>query len=162
MKKEKDVKNKEIENDEFENSIFTNQNETINDTKDKAIRIINDDKSIAKLEETKDTHKTVKVKTIVIEQDKEKERNNLLLISEKDESLKIPLSIKEEVERIILKILYDEKSVKSLKILIEKVLERAMEKKVTISEKSINLIIYQMDYDKKILFTQKDGWKIRI
>ena len=162
MKKEKDAKNKEIENDEFENSIFTNQNETINDTKDKAIRIINDDKSIAKLEETKDTYKTVKVKTIVIEQDKEKERNNLLLISEKDESLKIPLSIKEEVERIILKILYDEKSVKSLKILIEKVLERAMEKKVTISEKSINLIIYQMDYDKKILFTQKDGWKIRI
>ncbi|MFX1306345.1 MAG: hypothetical protein ACFFDG_05935 [Promethearchaeota archaeon] len=156
------MKNKEIENDEFENSNLINQNRAINDIKDKIIRIINDDKSIAELEETKGIQKTVKVKTTVIEQDEKQELKILSLISEKDESLKIPLSLKEEVERIILKILYDEKSVKSLKLFIEKVLERAMEKKITISEKSISLIIYQMDNDKKIQFTQREGWKIRI
>ncbi|MFX0035594.1 MAG: hypothetical protein ACFE9I_08140 [Candidatus Hermodarchaeota archaeon] len=156
------MKNKEIENDEFENSNLINQNRAINDIKDKIIRIINDDKSIAELEETKGIQKAVKVKTTVIEQDEKQELKILSLISEKDESLKIPLSLKEEVERIILKILYDEKSVKSLKLFIEKVLERAMEKKITISEKSISLIIYQMDNDKKIQFTQREGWKIRI
>ncbi|MBA7707545.1 hypothetical protein ES703_116419 [subsurface metagenome] len=51
---------------------------------------------------------------------------------------------------------------KSLKILTEKVLERAVKEKVTISEKSIHLIIYQLNKDQKIQFTQKDGWKIRI
>ena len=74
----------------------------------------------------------------------------------------IPLNIKEKIERIVLKILYDEKSVKSLKLLIEKVLERAIEEKITISEKAINMIIYQLNKDKKIEFTQSDGWKIRI
>ncbi|MFX1468844.1 MAG: hypothetical protein ACFFB8_09280 [Promethearchaeota archaeon] len=156
------MKNKEIEKNEFKNSISIDQNEAINYTKDRTIQNISDDKSIAKLEETKDTQKTVKVKTIVIEQDKGQEINVLSSISEKDEILKIPLSIKEQVETIILKILYDEKSIKTLKILIEKDLERAKEKKITISEKSISMIIYQMNYDKKIQFTQKDGWKIRI
>ena len=74
----------------------------------------------------------------------------------------VPLNIKEQIERIILKVLYDEKSVKSLKILTEKVLERAVKEKVTISEKPIHLIIYQLNKDQKIQFTQKDGWKIRI
>ncbi|MFX1386279.1 MAG: hypothetical protein ACFE9M_03605 [Promethearchaeota archaeon] len=74
----------------------------------------------------------------------------------------IPLNIKEKVERIVLKILYDEKSVKSLKLLIEKVLERAVEEKITISEKVINTVIHQLNKDKKIDFTQSDGWKIRI
>ena len=40
--------------------------------------------------------------------------------------------------------------------------ERAVKEKVTISEKPIHLIIYQLNKDQKIQFTQKDGWKIRI
>ena len=74
----------------------------------------------------------------------------------------IPSNIEEQIERIILKILYDEKSVKSLKTLTEKVLEAATEKRITISEKNINSIIYQLNKEKKIQFTQTDGWKIRI
>ncbi len=74
----------------------------------------------------------------------------------------IPLKIKEKIEKIILKILYDEKSVKSLILLTEKVLEQAIEEKITISEKLINQIIYQLNKEEKIIFTQKDGWKIRI
>ena len=71
-------------------------------------------------------------------------------------------NIKDKIEKIILKILYDEKSVKSLKILIERVLERAIEERIIISEKSINMIIYQLNKEKKIEFTQTDGWKIKI
>ena len=74
----------------------------------------------------------------------------------------IPLNIKEKIERIILKILFDEKSVKSLKALTDKVLERAIEEKITISEKLIKEIIYQLNKNEKIEFTQSDGWKIRI
>jgi len=74
----------------------------------------------------------------------------------------IPLNIKEKIEKIILKILFDEKSVKSLKVLTEKVLERAIEEKITISEKLIRTIIYQLNKNEKIEFTQSDGWKIRI
>jgi hypothetical protein len=61
-----------------------------------------------------------------------------------------------------LKILFDEKSVKSLKLLTEKVLERINKEKITISEKPIIQIIYQLNKEEKIIFTQKDGWKIRI
>ena len=74
----------------------------------------------------------------------------------------IPLNIKEKIETIILKILFDEKSVKSLKVLTDKVLERAIEEKITISEKLIKTIIYQLNNNEKIEFTQSDGWKIRI
>jgi hypothetical protein len=74
----------------------------------------------------------------------------------------IPLNIKEKIERIILKILFDEKSVKSLKELTDKVLERAIEEKITISEKLIKEIIYQLNKNEKIEFTQSNGWKIRI
>ena len=74
----------------------------------------------------------------------------------------IPLNIKEKIEKIILKILFDEKSVKSLKALADKVLERAIEEKITISEKLIRTIIYQLNKNEKIEFTQSDGWKIRI
>ncbi|MFX1320964.1 MAG: hypothetical protein ACFFAQ_04880 [Promethearchaeota archaeon] len=59
-------------------------------------------------------------------------------------------------------ILYTERSVKSLKLLIDKVLERSVDEKVTVSEKMISLIISQMDKDDKIQFTQKEGWKIKI
>ena len=72
------------------------------------------------------------------------------------------MNIKEQIERIILKILFDEKSVKSLSLLTEKVLERAVKERITISEKSINLIIHQLNKEERIQFTQKDGWKIRI
>jgi len=58
--------------------------------------------------------------------------------------------------------LYEEKSVKSLKLLNDKVLERAATQKITISEKTINLIIHQMNTNDKIEFTQKLGGKIKI
>ncbi|KKM14930.1 hypothetical protein LCGC14_1701160 [marine sediment metagenome] len=63
---------------------------------------------------------------------------------------------------IILKILYEERSVTSSKLLKNLVLEKAARQKITISEKSINLIINQMNNTKKIEFTQKEGWKIKI
>lgn len=81
---------------------------------------------------------------------------------EEGDSLIVSPNIKDKIEKIILKILYDEKSVKSLKLLTEKVLERAIEEKIIISEKPINTIIYQLNKDRKIEFTQTDGWKIRI
>jgi hypothetical protein len=79
-----------------------------------------------------------------------------------NDTLTIPLNIKEQIERIILKILYDEKAVRSLKLLTEKVLERAVKERITISEKPINSIIYQLNKEERIEFTQKVGWKIRI
>lgn len=77
-------------------------------------------------------------------------------------SSKIPLKFKDQIERFILKILYEEKSVRTLKLLAERVLERAMRERITISEKTINTIINQMNKNGKIQFTQKEGWKIRI
>jgi hypothetical protein len=47
-------------------------------------------------------------------------------------------------------------------MLSDKVLERAAIQKITISEKTINLIIHQMNSYKIIEFTQKSGWKIKI
>ncbi|MFX1568275.1 MAG: hypothetical protein ACFFCV_07895 [Promethearchaeota archaeon] len=79
-----------------------------------------------------------------------------------DESLIVSIDIKEKIETFIFKILYDQKSVKSLKELTEMALEKAAQERITISEKPINLIINQMNKDEKIQFTQKDGWKIRI
>ena len=78
------------------------------------------------------------------------------------EGLAISPKIEKQIEKIIFKILYEDKSVKSLKILSDKVLERAAIQKITISEKTINLIIHQMNTDDKIEFTQKLGWKIKI
>ncbi len=88
--------------------------------------------------------------------------NELISELEDDESLIVSPNIKDKIEKIILKILFDEKSVKSLKLLTEKVLERAIEEKIIISEKVINSIIYQLNKDKKIEFTQTNGWRIRI
>ena len=68
----------------------------------------------------------------------------------------------EKIEKIVLKILYDEKSVKSLKMLTDKILEKAINERITISEKPIIQIIYQLNKEEKIIFTQKDGWRIRI
>ena len=72
------------------------------------------------------------------------------------------MKIREHIEKTIFMILYKEKSVKSLKVLIDKVLERAVDEKITVSEKMISLIVSQMDKDDKIQFTQKEGWKIKI
>lgn len=47
-------------------------------------------------------------------------------------------------------------------MLSDKVLERAAKQRLTISEKTINLIIHQMNSNEKIEFTQKAGWKIKI
>lgn len=74
----------------------------------------------------------------------------------------IPPKLKSQIEKIILKVLYEEKSVKSLKILNDKVLENAAKQKITISEKAINLIIKEMNKLNRIDFTQKEGWKIKI
>ena len=77
-------------------------------------------------------------------------------------AVKIPANLNDQIERIILKILYEEKSVRTTKTLIEFTLEKAMKKRITISEKIINIIINQMNKNRKIQFTQKEGWKIRI
>jgi hypothetical protein len=74
----------------------------------------------------------------------------------------IPPQIKTQIEKIILKVLYEEKSVKSLKVLNDKVLENAAKQKITVSEKTINLIIKEMNNLSRIEFTQKEGWKIKI
>jgi hypothetical protein len=74
----------------------------------------------------------------------------------------IQSEIREKMENIILKVIYELKSVKSTSLLIEKVLEKSFEKKVTVSEKIIKMIINEMNDDKKIKFNQKEGWKIQI
>ena len=61
-----------------------------------------------------------------------------------------------------MRILYEEKAVKTLKLFNDKVLENAARQKITVSEKVINLIINDMNKMKKIEFTQKEGWKIKI
>ena len=47
-------------------------------------------------------------------------------------------------------------------MLIDKVIESSIEEKITISEKLIKEIIYQLNKNEKIEFTQSAGWKIRI
>lgn len=81
---------------------------------------------------------------------------------QKKESLLISSKIKKQIEKIILKILYEEKAVKTLKLLSDKVLENAAKQKITVSEKVINLLINQMNKIEKIEFTQKEGWRIKI
>jgi hypothetical protein len=112
---------------------------------------------------TIEDRKKVELKTIVIEQPElENEVNKFNLEQQKKETLLIPSKIKNQIEKSILKILYQEKSVKTLKLLNDKFLESAAKQKVTISEKVINLIINQMNKIGKIEFTQKEGWKIKI
>ena len=71
-------------------------------------------------------------------------------------------SSKDKIEKIIFKVLYESKSIKSTKILVEKALEKTLEEKITISEKNIKLIINELKNEKKIQFNQKEGWKIQI
>ena len=159
-KKEKQVKKIEAADTKIDNSALLKKNTIVENGEKKIISITKEGKVVAKYEEMLKKPEKTKLKTIIIEQ--EQGFDFALSDLEDDETLVVPLNIKEQIERIILKVLYDEKSVKSLKILTEKVLERAVKEKVTISEKPIHLIIYQLNKDQKIQFTQKDGWKIRI
>ena len=159
-KKEKIAKKRESSESKIDNSVILKKNTIVENGEKKIIRVTKEGRVVAKYEEMQKKPETAKLKTIVIEQDDGLE----IAISdfEDNKDIMIPLNIKEQIERIILKILYEEKSVKSLKILIEKVLEKTIKEKITISEKPINLIIYQLNKDQKIQFTQRDGWKIRI
>ena len=115
------------------------------------------------IEYIKDELKKVEFKSMVIEESEltpEMERVNLE--QQKKESILIPLKIKNQIEKIILKILYEERAVETLKLLNDKVLENAAKQKITVSEKVIGLIINQMNKIEKIEFTQKEGWKIKI
>ena len=84
------------------------------------------------------------------------------IMSKKEDKLKIPIELQEQIEKIVLKILYDEKSVKSSRLLMEKVLERATKERITVSDKMINIIIQHMNKNEKINFAQSKGWTIRI
>jgi len=160
LKKEKDVKEINISDSLVENTILQKEDAIIKSGEKKSQRITTDKKPLTDYREIQRIQDKVKLKGNIREQDQE----TSLLSSNfnHDESLIVPLKIKEKIERIILKILYDQKTVKSLKDLTEKALDRAANERITISEKSINLIIHQMNKDEKIQFTQKDGWKIRI
>ena len=77
--------------------------------------------------------------------------------------MEIPAKTVENIERIVLKILYNEKAIKSTNLLVERVLAMTFEEKIAISEKNIKLIINKMDQENKIQFSQsKGGWKIKI
>jgi len=159
IKKRRKKKEKEIKKEEpsESDSILLKKKTTIENGEKKIIEVIKEGKVVAKYEEIQEKPK---LKTIVIEQDQDIDFS--LSDLEDNGTLMVPLDIKGKIERIILKILYDEKAVKSLKLLIEKALERANKEKITISEKPINMIIYQLNKEKKIQFTQTEGWKIRI
>ncbi|MFW9881818.1 MAG: hypothetical protein ACFFG0_52810 [Candidatus Thorarchaeota archaeon] len=159
IKKRRDKKEKDIITEEAQesNSILLKKKIIIENGEKKIIEVAKEGKVVAKYEELLEKPQ---IKTIVIEQDQDIDFS--LSDLEDNETLMVPLDLKEKVERIILKILYDQKSVKSLKLLMEKVLERANEEKITISEKPIHMIIYQLNKEKKIQFTQTEGWKIRI
>lgn len=116
-----------------------------------------------KAEEKKEKQSKVEFRTIVIEQaelNNEVAKNTIEKV--KKDSLLIPSKLKKQIEKIILKTLYEERAVKTLKLLSDKVLENAAGQKVTVSEKVINLIINQMNKIEQIEFTQKEGWKIKI
>ncbi len=159
-KREKEKNNSEEQEQIESNSVLFQKDTLMNDGEKKVIRVRKEGKIVAKYEEMQEKPETQKLKTIIIEQDHGV--NFSVTDLENDRTMMIPLNIKEKIEKIILKILYDEKSVKSLKILTEKVLERASKEKITISEKPINQIIYQLNKEEKIFFTQTEGWKIRI
>lgn len=76
--------------------------------------------------------------------------------------LNMESSSKDKIEKIIFKVLYESKSIKSTKILVEKALEKTLEEKITISEKNIKNIITELKNERKIQFNQKEGWKIQI
>ncbi len=159
-KKGKKAKESGATDTKINNSALLKKSTIVENGEKKIISVTKEGKVVAKYEEMQKKSEKTKLQTIIIEQ--EQGLDFALSDLEDDETLVVPLNVKERIERIILKVLYDEKSVKSLKMLTEKVLERAVKEKVTISEKPIHLIIYQLNKDQKIQFTQKDGWKIRI
>ncbi|MGV9199751.1 MAG: hypothetical protein ACOC4M_13155, partial [Promethearchaeia archaeon] len=108
--------------------------------------------------------KDLKVKTVVIEQEEPEKKPSFTpkKVGKGKGIESIPVKKRDYIESSILKILYKEKSVKSQSALIEKVLEASVKDKKTISEKNIKLLIEKMRKEKKIKFTQKEGWKIQI
>ncbi|UCC19264.1 MAG: hypothetical protein JSV62_14355 [Promethearchaeota archaeon] len=156
IKKRRDKKEKDVKT-EKSNSILLEKKTIIENGEKRIIEVTKEGKVVAKYEEIQEKPK---IKTIVIEQDQDIDFS--LSDLEDNGTLMVPLEIKEKIERFILKVLYEEKSVKSLKLLMDKVLEKANKEKITISEKPINMIIYQLNKEKKIQFTQTEGWKIRI
>ncbi|MFX0028898.1 MAG: hypothetical protein ACFE8B_06800 [Candidatus Hermodarchaeota archaeon] len=118
---------------------------------------------VEEVEYIKDEPKKVELKTMIIEESElTPEMDRVNLEQQKKESILIPLKIKNQIEKIILKILYEERAVETSKLLNDKVLENAAKQKITVSEKVISLIINQMNKIEKIEFTQKEGWKIKI
>jgi hypothetical protein len=162
IRKKRDKKKNNIVNKDTpeSKSVALKKDTILDDDEKKIVSIKKDGKVVAKYEEIQEKSKNSKIQTIVIEKEEGIDFSVPDLMD--DETMIIPINIKEKIERIVLKILYEEKSVKSLKILTEKVLEKTNEEKITITEKNINKIIYELNKDKKILFTQKEGWKIRI
>ncbi len=160
IKKEKDEKEINTSDSRAENTVIKKEDIIIELGDKKSKRITNDKKLIVDYREIPRVQNKVKLRGNIREPDQV--INFFSSNFNHDESLIVPSNIKEKIERIILKILFDQKAVKSLKELTEKALDRAAKERITISEKSINLIIHQMNKDEKIQFTQKDGWKIRI
>jgi hypothetical protein len=156
-KKAKDAKEEECVKP---NSNSIDNNEAIDEDKNNTRGVIDDKHDGVNYKKIVDKRKKSKIQTIVIEKDQE--IDPVVYESIEEETIIIPSIIKEKIERIILKILYEEKSVKTLKILIEKVLERANSERIIISEKIINQIIYDLNEEEQIMFTQSEGWKIRI
>ncbi|MGQ4875327.1 MAG: hypothetical protein ACP6IY_14780, partial [Promethearchaeia archaeon] len=130
------------------------------------VKEIKTEKAFIKFDEIagkKPSKKDIKVKTIVIEHEKPDVSKVFKPEIKKKEGAKaIPVKIRDQIESIILKILYKEKAVKTQKILVERVLDEAVKKKLTISEKNIREIIADMRKNNKIRFTQKEGWRIQI
>jgi hypothetical protein len=121
------------------------------------------EKKLIRFDEVQKKARKMGVKTIVVEKGEHKENEiRIPPFSKKKDALMIPVKIRDQIEKFILKILYEDKAVKSLKVLLDKVLEKGVEEKIVITEKDISLIIHQMDKDDKIQFTQKEGWKIKI
>ncbi len=107
--------------------------------------------------------KELAVKTVVIEEEEPEEAVFKAAPAVEPEGVEaIPEQIKDQVESIVLKLLYREKSIKTQKLLVDKVLEIAIAEKITVSEKNVKQIIDQMRKDKKVKFSQKEGWKIQI
>lgn len=157
------MKKDEISTVESTTTTKPNDKIEIAEKEEKEFKDIRKEKSAIKFDDVQKSTKKVGVKTIVVEYEKPKDEIiKAPPMPKKKEALTIPVKIREYVEKTIFMILYKEKSVKSLKVLIDKVLERAVDGKITVSEKMISLLINQMDKDDKIQFTQKEGWKIKI
>ncbi|MFW9823309.1 MAG: hypothetical protein ACFFE4_10260 [Candidatus Thorarchaeota archaeon] len=107
--------------------------------------------------------RNVELNTIVIEEPEQSEAASILGKDKiQKDTITISSKIEDKIEKIILKILFEDKSVKTVKLLKDKVLERLAQERITISAKIIDRIINQMNTSNKIEFTQTEGWKIKI